>query len=866
MGRESSRIQEEDERLQRDQSRALALIDDARAQIERLQGLMLTETETETDQNSIDQEADLKAQFVAAQSELNAAESNFEALSKLYHSAQERVRSDAIRLTEATNRLERMTATLREVESQKQALEVHDEIHLRLSSDARLIEALKADIQSLTHAQETSEACGNSLEADLGSAKRHLAEKTNAKGALEAEMMGLKRLLDAGRRDQKPILDLIDVQKGYELALASALGDDLNWGLGHSEDTQLIGFWNEDLSQETLNGFFETWGIASLESQIKAYPAVLKARLCATGLVSAEQGDRLQSQLPMGVRLVSRDGDLWRWDGLCIRARAPKPSAIRLAQRNRLNDIAETLKSFDADLIEAQQDLDAKNAQHAHWLSERERIKKQRQETEKALRTKTLAYDQTFAEATRQQARLEAINDHLTRLSKEHAHIYEQWQNVHPLKSDSNEIVPTEDQLTEAKRKFKLAQEISHEARSKLDWFHKEKDSKINRKRQWMSELSQWLNRMQAAESEQKRMILEQAQLKQRAKDYSQKQSDLSPQEVAMDIDKSLTQERLHKARTASEEHKFALNQALSILRSCEKEANAAKEALNTTSVKSTALKEALREMEKIIHFETKSTPEELKAELKNTTHAVPSSLSGLEALIEGLKAQREQMGSVNLRAEDDVKEAQNALGLLTNERNDLLVAIKKLRDAIEALNSEGRTKLLAAFDIINDHFKTLFVTLFGGGTASLALVESEDPLKAGLEIFACPPGKRLSTISLMSGGEQALTATALIFAVFLANPAPVCVLDEVDAPLDDANVERYCALLNAMRQKTTTRFLVITHNPVTMSKMDRLFGVTMAESGVSQLLSLRLEAAQTLIEENQPQAETKQTMISEAV
>jgi chromosome segregation protein len=181
-------------------------------------------------------------------------------------------------------------------------------------------------------------------------------------------------------------------------------------------------------------------------------------------------------------------------------------------------------------------------------------------------------------------------------------------------------------------------------------------------------------------------------------------------------------------------------------------------------------------------------------------------------------------------------------------ERGDLTGAIGRLRDGIETLNAEGRERLLAAFDVINRHFQTLFQALFGGGQAELRLIESDDPLEAGLEIFACPPGKRLSTMSLMSGGEQALTAAALIFGVFLANPAPICVLDEVDAPLDDANVERFCNMLAEMRLRTETRFITITHNAVTMSRMDRLFGVTMAERGVSQLVSVDLRQAEALV------------------
>jgi chromosome segregation protein len=205
-------------------------------------------------------------------------------------------------------------------------------------------------------------------------------------------------------------------------------------------------------------------------------------------------------------------------------------------------------------------------------------------------------------------------------------------------------------------------------------------------------------------------------------------------------------------------------------------------------------------------------------------------------------------MGAVNLRADEEASEQAVRLNALKTERADLSDAIATLRAGIETLNAEGRERLLAAFAEIAESFKVLFNALFEGGQAELKLAESDDPLEAGLEIYACPPGKRLVAMSLMSGGEQALTATALIFAVFLANPAPVCVLDEVDAPLDDANVDRFCRLLDEMRKRTETRFIAITHNPVTMSRMDRLFGVTMAERGVSQLVSVDLRQAEALV------------------
>ncbi|MEE9589960.1 MAG: chromosome segregation protein SMC, partial [Hyphomicrobiaceae bacterium] len=217
-----------------------------------------------------------------------------------------------------------------------------------------------------------------------------------------------------------------------------------------------------------------------------------------------------------------------------------------------------------------------------------------------------------------------------------------------------------------------------------------------------------------------------------------------------------------------------------------------------------------------------------------------------LDRKIDRLRADRERLGGVNLRAEHELSEITERHDSLENERADLDEAIARLRQGIAKLNKEGRRRLLDAFEEVNDHFQKLFTTLFGGGTAELQLIESDDPLESGLELVARPPGKKPTVLSLLSGGEQALTALSLIFAVFLTNPSPICVLDEVDAPLDDANVDRFCTLMEEMAKSTDTRFLVITHHPMTMSRMDRLFGVTMAERGVSQLVSVDLETAES--------------------
>jgi chromosome segregation protein len=216
---------------------------------------------------------------------------------------------------------------------------------------------------------------------------------------------------------------------------------------------------------------------------------------------------------------------------------------------------------------------------------------------------------------------------------------------------------------------------------------------------------------------------------------------------------------------------------------------------------------------------------------------------------LERLSREREEMGPVNLRADVEMAEIDDRFGNITREREEIGAAIAKLRGSIGSLNREGRERLRAIFDRVDTEFRGLFTRLFGGGRAHLALVGSEDALEAGLEIYAEPPGKKLSALSLLSGGEQALTALSLIFAVFRCQPAPVCVLDEVDAPLDDANVERLCDLLDGMAAESGTRFLIVTHHPLTMARMHRLYGVTMQERGVSRLLSVDLGRAVEMVE-----------------
>ena len=245
------------------------------------------------------------------------------------------------------------------------------------------------------------------------------------------------------------------------------------------------------------------------------------------------------------------------------------------------------------------------------------------------------------------------------------------------------------------------------------------------------------------------------------------------------------------------------------------------------------------------INNETSILPE------SDLNHLTPDNLPSIEEQtlkVEKIKKQRNSLGSVNLRADEETKKYETEIKKMEDDRADLYSAIVKLKTSIDELNQKGRERLVEAFTKVNRKFNEVYTKLFNGGTAKIELVDSDDPLEAGLEMYVSPPGKRLQSITLLSGGEQALTALSLVFAVFLVNPSPVCVLDEVDAPLDDANVTRFCSLLDELTKITKTKFIIITHHALTMSRMHRLYGVTMAEQGVSQLVSVDLQKAEELV------------------
>jgi chromosome segregation protein len=383
--------------------------------------------------------------------------------------------------------------------------------------------------------------------------------------------------------------------------------------------------------------------------------------------------------------------------------------------------------------------------------------------------------------------------------------------------------------------------------RSAHDELKREGEARIRRRQEAQKELSGWRHRLETAEKRSAELAERRAEAEEELEEAS-----AAPEEIAAKRDEltdaiDTAEARRRTAADALAEAEAALREAQLAEREAERLSGEAREARARAEARTEAARETVAYAAERIEEEASCSPADLLARLAVDPDAMPDAES-LDIEVQRLKRQREALGAVNLRAEEDLRTVGGEHATLLQEKTDLEEAIKKLRAGIAGLNREGRERLLTAFEQVNANFSTLFTHLFGGGEARLVLVESDDPLEAGLEIMCQPPGKKLATLSLLSGGEQTLTALALIFGVFLANPAPICVLDEVDAPLDDANVTRFCDLLDEMTRRTDTRFLIITHHAVTMARMDRLFGVTMAEQGVSQLVSVDLKKAEALV------------------
>ncbi|MER9944636.1 chromosome segregation protein SMC [Mesorhizobium sp. M0092] len=706
-----------------------------------------------------------------------------------------------------------------------------------------LVEQAQALLEGAERAAIATEQAVAEARASESAARPPVQDAKAELARIETEARTLAKILNAASGDLFPsVLEQISVERGYETALGAALGEDLDVPLDRSAPVH----WGQSEIQPGDVALPER--IKSLASVVRA-PAQLARRLAQIGIVDAADGRKLQTLLAPGQRLVSREGALWRWDGFTASADAPTAAAQRLAQKNRLAELDAEAVHATRILREAEQAL----AQAEQALAQASEAERNARQAGRDAQHGLDAARNTLAEAEKAggelSSRRAALDEARARIVDSHEETAAAFVEAEMLLQDAPDLGDLQLQLEQSAANVARDRAALADARAVHEGLRREAEARARRLDAIGAERRNWVERAEnastqiAALGERKAEAeAEREQLADAPDEIDGKRRALLSQLAEAESLRKAAGDRLQEAENRQSELDKAATAAIQSLAEARETRVRAEERL-------TAADERRLEVEARIQ-ETLNTPPHL---VIRHTGLEPDSpmpeMAEIERQLDRLKVERERLGAVNLRAEEEQKELSDRLETIVSERDDIIEAIRKLRQAIHSLNREGRERLLAAFAVVNGHFQRLFSHLFGGGTAELQLIESDDPLEAGLEILARPPGKKPQTMTLLSGGEQALTAMSLIFAVFLTNPAPICVLDEVDAPLDDHNVERFCNLMDEMAATTETRFVIITHNPITMARMDRLFGVTMAEQGVSQLVSVDLQAAEAMRE-----------------
>jgi chromosome segregation protein len=754
--------------------------------------------------------------------------------------ASARAEAAAKQLDEAEQRKHRLDQQLIEVRAERCriAADIVEPAALETVGDALFsAEGRLASARETLTAAEAARAATGSL---LATAREQQTAADAAQAKLAAEADALAEVL-AVKDDERwpPMVDTLSVPAGLETALGAALGEELTSAADHNGARH----WRE------LPPFEPTPKLPGRTTPFSALvqaPPALARVLSQTGLVDDETAaEGMQAGLAAGQVLVSREGAVWRWDGYSIRAGTPTAAAVRLQQRNRLSMLRRLLGAAQADVDAAhsartaalEADTAAQAAEHAARAG--------RADAELELDRARIAQRDLHNRATEIAARLGAVDTHLERLTRDSEDAADTLSRARATQQGLPDLSALREAVTAARAALAAARSTDATARGTCETLARDHAVRAARSSAIAAERAAWAQRATDAG---RRLGELSARLE--AAETECRVLQAAPGQI--DARRAAALDALEVAELA---HRTAAN---TLAEASARSAEADRAARAAESTLASAREHAVRaEGTTLQARQAWQALEERIAERLGPGAGIPDPPAELSIeteekarrRYERLLKEREEMGPVNLRADMEAEAVETQIAAITAEREELTTAIAKLRGSIGHLNREGRERLSAAFEAIDRNFQALFTRMFGGGKAHLALVGSEDPLEAGLEVYVQPPGKKLATLSLLSGGEQALTALSLIFAVFRCNPAPVGVLDEVDAPLDDANVDRFCTLLEDMTRESGTPFLVVTHHPLTMARMDRLYGVTMQERGVSRLLSVDLQRAAAMAE-----------------
>lgn len=759
----------------------------------------------------------LQQQVARAEAEANAAERRFNDVKQRHQRAEQR---------------------RAQIAAERERLEAEQMSDLFVDAAHREAQAAEARLTESAATIEAAEQQRVLADTAVGLCRERTQQAEAATARLAAERKALERVLSAGSSEHPPILDNVIAERGYEQALAAALGEDLSL----PADAQAEAYW---LALPPY-GQAVSWpvGAAPLAAYVTA-PKELARRLSMVGVVeSAAAAAHLVAQLQPGQILVTRDGAAWRWDGVVVKAGAPTVAALRLQQKNRLAELGAE-EEVATQKLEEERSLLTSSLNDATAATGAVRLAREQHNAALAELTRARrAASEAEAALSAQMTRITAVREAEERSAAELAVITAELTEIEQLKASLPDLSVTRTQLLESRNQLYAVQSVAAEADAARRQFEHEALQRGQRIATLTADKERWLSRAEGARGRMDELASRAAEAKAEIESLAARPARLEAERAALVEKIGEAEERRRSAADHLVVAETTLHSRERELKFAENAMSEARELRAAAQAQVGSIQQSEAVLSERIAEKCECAPEALfaLAELKED-EPLPMAHT-LEARLEKLLRERDALGPVNLRAEQEAEEQQALMDRMQSEKTDLIEAIAKLRSGISSLNREARERLLEAYGRVQAHFKTLFVQLFGGGTAELRLTEAEDPLEAGLEIIASPPGKKLQNLNLLSGGEQALTSLALLFAVFLVNPSPICVLDEVDAPLDEANTDRFCAMLEKMAKEGTTRFLVITHQRLTMSRMDRLYGVTMMEKGVSKLVSVDLREA----------------------
>lgn len=736
-------------------------------------------------------------------------------------------------LSAARTRVERSTRDQARVEAEVRALPNPEPLR------AERTRAAEARAQAGRQAETARSGLARADAAERGAIEtRDRAQ--SARAAAHAELAQLDSEAAALTKATRPsdkdrLLDKLRVDAGYERALAAALGDDLEAGLDTSADR----YWAGAETQPGDPG--APAGTTPLGAHVQA-PAGLARRLAQVLVAESDQGQ----PLAVGQRLVTLAGVLRRWDGYVARS-GGAAAAERLERVNRLRAIEKARPAA----VRAVDSADAELARIDETIAEARRsagdCRRLLDHSENAGREAARAEDRATGQLERLEAQRLDLEERVRRINAERDEAGSELARAEAAKAGLPDGSATREKVAQLSAQAETRRSAVASARAERGTLEREIGQARERLAAAGAETKSWKSRAGEA-------LRRSTEMEKRAAELAEESEAIASRPAALDKTIAEAEATSESARGESSAAQLAEQQAEVGLRATEGAVRTANESLaQAREERAGALARAENQEARRIEMgrlsgERFECPPPLLPERAGFQPETVREPGEESAAHDRLIAERERIGPVNLVAESELAELTTAAEASSRERDELIQAVHRLRGSIGTLNREGRQRLLAAFEAVDQHFRRLFTTLFNGGLAHLELIDSDDPLEAGLEIMAQPPGKKLQSLTLLSGGEQALTAVALIFALFLTNPAPICVLDEVDAPLDDANIDRFCDLLERMTQETTTRYLIVTHNAATMSRMHRLFGVTMVERGVSRLVSVDLGGAETLL------------------